>query len=295
MDKATTENYVYILHAQGTNRFKIGHSKDPVKRQDAINKASSPFPIKLIAYYPLPDSYNGEQMLHREFSNKRVWGEWFEFDSVNQIKKLTSEKLGVAEAPFDGVYFDGKSSRLPFVLVDSLEKEQNKNNKIGITRDILKDIFDLAVEEIESPCKFDWSFQYKIPYLQLLTGKCVNDIIYGVTQPSYRDLLSLDATKDLPDLVAKALVIVRDCTKKLPMRQQRKLDPMNPTFEPNFATYRLQNIFIPVRKHSDEMPSLHDYLSQKKQCLRGIYAFSCWVFLDNCQSDEDDYINSLLS
>ena len=301
MDKATTENYVYILHAQGTNRFKIGHSVDPIKRQNAINNTSSPFPIKLIACYSLPDPYSEEQRLHREFHDRRVWGEWFEFDSTNQVRKLTSEKLGVVEARLGGLYCDSQSSRLPFILVDSLGDEQNNNDKIGITKDILKDMINVAINELETPCKFEWSFQGKIPYLQLLTGKYVSEIIYGTTQANYKNLqhhspiLSPSTTEDLSDLVNRNLVTVCDGTKKLSMREQRKLDPVNSTFQLYHGVHLFRNILIPVRQHSDKMPSLNCHLTSKNQHLRGIYAFSCWVFLDNCQSDEDDYINSLLS
>ena len=129
-DKNAVNDYVYLLHAQGTNRFKIGHSQDPIRRQNAINNASSPFPIKLITCYLSPDAHNEEQKLHREFKERRVYGEWFEFDSVDQARELTSEKLGVVEARLGGLYCDSQSSRLPFILVDSLGDEQNNNDKI---------------------------------------------------------------------------------------------------------------------------------------------------------------------
>jgi hypothetical protein len=297
MDKATTENYVYILHAQGTNRFKIGHSQDPIKRQNAINNALSPFPIKLIACYLLPDAHNEEQRLHREFKDRRVYGEWFEFDSVDQVKELTSKELGVVETRISGVYLDGQIARLPFVLVDSLDDKQNNVDKIGITKVILKEVFEWAVSELESPNKFSSHYKYKIPAIQLLTGKYVSEIIYNTFQQS--PLLSVDCkgiTGKLPDLVNSQLESIRTKTSELSLREQRKLDPLNPTFEWwGTSLHKVDNILAPVRKRSERMPSLIFYPNRKTQHIRGIYAFSCWVFLDNCQSNEDDYINSLLA
>ncbi|HEY9862702.1 MAG TPA: hypothetical protein V6D21_00855, partial [Candidatus Obscuribacterales bacterium] len=72
-------------------------------------------------------------------------------------------------------------------------------------------------------------------------------------------------------------------------------DPTNPTYNwGGNCLHEVDNILALVRKQSEVMPLLNFYPDHKMQRIRGIYAFSCWVFLDKCQSNEDDYINSLL-
>lgn len=82
--------FVYILHAEGTNRFKIGYSADPEKRCQSVSQ-QSPFPIVLIHSYPSDNAYKDEQKLHNMFSNRRIHGEWFCFDSIEHIKVLIDE------------------------------------------------------------------------------------------------------------------------------------------------------------------------------------------------------------
>ena len=90
MNNIQQSGFVYILHAEGTNRFKIGYSAKPQNRCQDINQ-QSPFPIKLIHYYPSDDAYRDEQKLHKMFNHRRVHGEWFFFDSVEHIKGLIDE------------------------------------------------------------------------------------------------------------------------------------------------------------------------------------------------------------
>lgn len=296
-DKNAVNDYVYLLHAQGTNRFKIGHSQDPIRRQNAINNASSPFPIKLITCYLSPDAHNEEQKLHREFKERRVYGEWFEFDSVDQARELTSKELGITETRINSIYLDTQATRLPFVLMDSLDDKQDRVDQIGITRGILEKIFDWAIGELESPKEFYGKLNYIIPAIQLLTGKYASEVIYNTIQRS--PLLSINCprmTGILPDIVNSQLDFVRNKTSELSLREQRKLDPSTPTFSYwGGSLHKVDDILAPVRKQSEIMPRLKYGRDRRVQYIRSIYAFSCWVFLDNCQSDEDDYINSLLS
>lgn len=297
MDTNTDKRYVYLLHALGTNRFKIGQSEDPVKRQNAINNLSSPFPVKLIACYPVPDSYREEQRLHHEFKSQRVHGEWFEFNSVNQARELTTEKLGVPEVHLVGTQLDGRISRLPFALVDSLDSKQCDKDKINITKEVLEGMARIAIEILGRPCKYDYYRRSKIPSLQLLTGKYVHEIIYNTFQMNPSILIPYpNMAEDLFNLVNEELNSIRDYVKTLSLREQRRLDPFRPTFEGGVVgTHEFDNVLIPIKKHTEALPSLTNNLNRKAQYLRGFYAFSSWVFLDKCQSNEDDFIESLLT
>ena len=65
---------VYLLWAAGTQRFKIGFSKDVATRSAAI-EASSPCPIRVVA--DMPGTVADEQSLHYRFRKHRSHREWF--------------------------------------------------------------------------------------------------------------------------------------------------------------------------------------------------------------------------
>lgn len=82
---------VYILQCKG--RFKIGASTTISTRVSSIQ---TPWPVRLIAVKYTEDIYKLEKSLHREYSNKRVHGEWFAFSKkelmdiikINNFKKI---------------------------------------------------------------------------------------------------------------------------------------------------------------------------------------------------------------
>jgi len=66
---------VYLLHAEGTNRYKIGWSKCVNSRVDTL-QTGCPYPINVIIV--MDSTEDGERWLHRRFAQYRVCGEWFE-------------------------------------------------------------------------------------------------------------------------------------------------------------------------------------------------------------------------
>jgi hypothetical protein len=91
------QGYVYFIHAEGTNRYKIGRSANPLTRLETLKK-QSPFPLKIIKSYWAPDAINEERMLHEHFSIHRIHGEWFVFSDINRVFEFT--KLYLAEIAF---------------------------------------------------------------------------------------------------------------------------------------------------------------------------------------------------
>ena len=68
--------FVYLVHAVKTSRFKIGRSKDVLRRMSALQYAS-PFKIRYV-YHAYVSSMNEiEMQLHQKFQPKREIGEWF--------------------------------------------------------------------------------------------------------------------------------------------------------------------------------------------------------------------------
>lgn len=75
--KPGREGWVYLVHAEGTNRYKIGRSVNPILRAKDLEK-QSPYPLKLLKTFHTPDCVTDEEVLHRKFDCYRVHGEWFE-------------------------------------------------------------------------------------------------------------------------------------------------------------------------------------------------------------------------
>lgn len=75
--EVTTSGVVYVLHAQGTSRIKIGHSATFGVRLATLQTAS-PYPLVVVKQIRTPDHVALERRLHERFSAYRQHGEWFE-------------------------------------------------------------------------------------------------------------------------------------------------------------------------------------------------------------------------
>lgn len=73
------EGWVYLIHAIGTSRYKIGRSVNPVKRYETL-KGQSPYPLQVVSTTFSLDAIADEDALHRYYSKYRAHGEWFEFN-----------------------------------------------------------------------------------------------------------------------------------------------------------------------------------------------------------------------
>jgi hypothetical protein len=73
----TNQGYVYLVHAVGTSRYKIGQSTQPKVRFEQL-KNQSPFPLEVIDCFWTPDRFADEKALHEELGHTRVHSEWFE-------------------------------------------------------------------------------------------------------------------------------------------------------------------------------------------------------------------------
>jgi T5orf172 domain len=72
--------YIYLIHAVGTKRYKIGLTVRSVEeRFNELNSSQSAYPLQLIAFGKFPDVNVAEKEFHARYSRNRVYGEWFEF------------------------------------------------------------------------------------------------------------------------------------------------------------------------------------------------------------------------
>lgn len=85
MKNTTPQGYVYIIHATGTNRIKLGFSNEPEKRLADL-QTGSPFPLALIG--TCPGSAKLERRLHSQLKDRHRTGEWFEIDPQEALKLL---------------------------------------------------------------------------------------------------------------------------------------------------------------------------------------------------------------
>jgi hypothetical protein len=70
---------VYLIHAEGTNRYKIGHTNGTLKQRLDGLQTGCPYPLRVLAAY---DGGPHEEMrLHERYADYRVIGEWFELTS----------------------------------------------------------------------------------------------------------------------------------------------------------------------------------------------------------------------
>ena len=80
--------YVYLVWAVGTPRYKIGRSKDPARRIEALNTQSC-YPLKLLDSCFFKDCVYHEIRLHALLDKYRVHGEWFEIPQ--ELPRATQE------------------------------------------------------------------------------------------------------------------------------------------------------------------------------------------------------------
>ncbi len=82
----TEEKYVYIMMNSRTGYFKIGRSKDPLKREKTLQSEEPD--IMLLHHWKAEPAQ--ERELHKKFVSKRVRGEWFKLtiDDLYQLKEI---------------------------------------------------------------------------------------------------------------------------------------------------------------------------------------------------------------
>jgi hypothetical protein len=80
------QGYVYLIHAVGTNFYKIGKSVNPDRRILQI-APQMPFPVRFVYVWKSNFMSMAEVFLHETFQEYRANGEWFAFE-VQQLTWL---------------------------------------------------------------------------------------------------------------------------------------------------------------------------------------------------------------
>ncbi|WP_062297188.1 GIY-YIG nuclease family protein [Nostoc piscinale] len=131
----STQGYIYLIHAIGTPRYKIGKTRrDPSKRFLELNSSQSPYPLRLLTFYKTSDIDQQENRIHALAARHRVHGEWFE------IPDWWLEKLDEWFYKSNGQSPPHKSWETRLRIVD---KSSNCSNKLGYG-----DIYSLSLNLI---------------------------------------------------------------------------------------------------------------------------------------------------
>lgn len=90
----TDYGYIYIVHAIGTNRYKIGLTRRDVEtRFKELNSRQSPYPLELMGSILAWNVAEVERELHQRFANYRKHNEWFEFtdEEFEQVVNIVKQ------------------------------------------------------------------------------------------------------------------------------------------------------------------------------------------------------------
>jgi hypothetical protein len=90
--QAQTVGYVYLVWAEGTDRYKIGSAGYPAKRLPQL-QTGSPLPLQLIAEKEATDYERQERLQHQRWAKQRVQGEWFQFHPTQMPEVLAGFDL----------------------------------------------------------------------------------------------------------------------------------------------------------------------------------------------------------
>lgn len=83
--------FIYLIHAKGTNRYKIGLTTRSVEQRFAeLNGSQSPYPLELLEFIETDNVTETEGHLHGKFALQRRHGEWFEFNN-RQLREVLRE------------------------------------------------------------------------------------------------------------------------------------------------------------------------------------------------------------
>lgn len=77
LEERPLEGFVYLVWAIDTPRYKVGRSKNPHRRVEALNLQSC-YPLKLLETCYFDNAEKHEKRLHCLLAQWRVHGEWFE-------------------------------------------------------------------------------------------------------------------------------------------------------------------------------------------------------------------------
>ena len=149
---------VYLIQAEGTNRYKIGTTQNIDARIDQL-KTGCPYELKLIK--TIDGSAWIEHEIHEHFKYCRKKGEWFEFENIESVANYMDEVESLEESDEDK-WFEHKQYLIKKIGGDKEHEGIYKHNmrlvKSGKTRNWrhdnhvergISDLLELAIYNIK--------------------------------------------------------------------------------------------------------------------------------------------------
>jgi hypothetical protein len=93
---------------------KIGLSKDPVIRENALNRTKSPIGYRIISCYRVDNMERVERMLHSILDSRRTEGEWFRDDEDTLTGEFTNFMIS-----YGGIRLDYKEFKENTIVKNS--------------------------------------------------------------------------------------------------------------------------------------------------------------------------------
>ena len=251
---------------------------------------------------------------------------------TTKVKKLTVYRKMIADLLLE-TYEKNSYNLIPYalfafpdsgVIVSKINRDytkdvQSKNrgdNRIGITKNILNQLIENAVNDLKKPIGCNKDYASKMLAIELLTGRrqyeeildteCFIEFesngffrVQGLAKSSQRKketafklpYLGLNYQQfdgEIGELLTSNLKLLRGFVKeKLELKT-----PLSVLLNTLIMQASLvhDNILKPVRKSSNLA-----MINGKTHLFRKLYAFSCYVFLDDCRSNESQYFAEILA
>ena len=207
-------------------------------------------------------------------------------------------------------------SKINLVYTKDVQSKNTGDNRIGITKNILNQLIENAVNDLKKPIGCNKDYASKMLAIELLTGRrqyeeildteCFIEFesngffrVQGLAKSSQRKketafklpYLGLNYQQfdgEIGELLTSNLKLLRGFVKeKLELKT-----PLSVLLNTLIMQASLvhDNILKPVRKSSNLA-----MINGKTHLFRKLYAFSCYVFLDDCRSNESQYFAEILA
>lgn len=85
--------YVYLLNEENTNKYKIGKTKDVLKRKNSLQTGNAS-DLKLIVSFETINASTLEKIFHGVFKDNNISREWFKFNS-NDLFSIIAAMINI--------------------------------------------------------------------------------------------------------------------------------------------------------------------------------------------------------
>jgi hypothetical protein len=251
---------------------------------------------------------------------------------TTKVKKLTVYRKMIADLLTED-YQKNSYNLIPYalfafpdsgVIVSKINRDytkdvQSKNtgdNRIGITKTILNQLIEIAINDLKKPIGTNKDYASKMLAIELLTGRrqyeeilskdCFiefeNNGFFRVQGLAKSSQIKKETAFQLPYLglnyqqfdgeIAELLTTNLKLLRSFVAEKSELKTPLSVLLNTLImqASLAHDNILKPVRQSSNL-----EMINGKTHIFRKLYAFSCYVFLDTCRSNESQYFAEILA